>query len=236
MPTASSRTFATSTPTRASPTRTGAWPKLSARVRIGTAALWGNGAFAVCIRKGRALDLLTMTGMLGQGFLVSLQIFAFTLVGSLPLGMLVAFARMSKFRPLALLARALHLDHARHPADAADVRDLLHAVLRLWHQPDHGQQVVRDHLCLHHQLRRLLRRDLPLRHPVHPARPVRGRRGPRLLPGPDLRAHRVAAGRQAHPACCDATRSSRWSRTRRLLSRSASSRCSPWPSSSSPRR
>ena len=47
-----------------------------------------------------------MTGMLGQGFLVSLQIFAFTLVGSLPLGMLVAFARMSKFRPLALLARA----------------------------------------------------------------------------------------------------------------------------------
>ena len=46
-----------------------------------------------------------MTGMLGQGFLVSLQIFAFTLVGSLPLGMLVAFARMSKFRPLALLAR-----------------------------------------------------------------------------------------------------------------------------------
>ena len=47
-----------------------------------------------------------MTGMLGQGFLVSLQIFVFTLVGSLPLGMLVAFARMSKFRPLALLARA----------------------------------------------------------------------------------------------------------------------------------
>ena len=46
-----------------------------------------------------------MTGMLGQGFLVSLQIFAFTLVGSLPLGMLVAFARMSRFKPLALLAR-----------------------------------------------------------------------------------------------------------------------------------
>lgn len=46
-----------------------------------------------------------MTGMLGEGFLVSLQIFAFTLVGSLPLGMLVAFARMSRFKPLALLAR-----------------------------------------------------------------------------------------------------------------------------------
>ena len=46
-----------------------------------------------------------MTGMLSEGFLVSLQIFAFTLLGSLPLGMLVAFARMSSFKPLALLAR-----------------------------------------------------------------------------------------------------------------------------------
>lgn len=46
-----------------------------------------------------------MTGMLGNGFLVSFQIFALTLLGSLPLGMLVAFARMSHFKPLALLAR-----------------------------------------------------------------------------------------------------------------------------------
>lgn len=51
------------------------------------------------------MDLLTMTGMLGNGFLVSFQIFALTLLGSLPLGMLVAFARMSHFKPLALLAR-----------------------------------------------------------------------------------------------------------------------------------
>ena len=41
----------------------------------------------------------------GNGFLVSFQIFALTLLGSLPLGMLVAFARMSRFKPLALLAR-----------------------------------------------------------------------------------------------------------------------------------
>ena len=51
------------------------------------------------------MDVSAMTVMLAQGFLVSLQIFAFTLVGSLPLGMLVAFARMSHLRPLALLAR-----------------------------------------------------------------------------------------------------------------------------------
>ncbi|QOY60847.1 amino acid ABC transporter permease [Thermophilibacter immobilis] len=51
------------------------------------------------------MDVMTMVSMLGGGFLVSLQIFAFTLVGSLPLGMLVAFARMSRVKPLALLAR-----------------------------------------------------------------------------------------------------------------------------------
>ena len=51
------------------------------------------------------MDFVTMTAMLGNGFLVSAQIFAFTLLGSLPLGMLVAFARMSRFKPLALLAR-----------------------------------------------------------------------------------------------------------------------------------
>lgn len=46
-----------------------------------------------------------MLGMLGQGFLVSLQIFFLTLLGSLPLGLLVAFGRMSKFKPLSLLVQ-----------------------------------------------------------------------------------------------------------------------------------
>ena len=41
------------------------------------------------MRRGRRVF-----GMLGSGFLVSLQIFALTLVGALPLGMLVAFARI----------------------------------------------------------------------------------------------------------------------------------------------
>ncbi len=51
------------------------------------------------------MEITTMAGMLGAGFLTSLQIFALTLIGSLPLGMLVAFARMSRFKPLAALAR-----------------------------------------------------------------------------------------------------------------------------------
>lgn len=46
-----------------------------------------------------------MVGILGNGFLVSLQIFAFTLIGALPLGVVVALCRMSKFKPLALIMR-----------------------------------------------------------------------------------------------------------------------------------
>ena len=47
-----------------------------------------------------------MTGMLVQGFGTTLALFALTLVGSIPLGVPIALARMSRFRPLALLARA----------------------------------------------------------------------------------------------------------------------------------
>lgn len=43
-----------------------------------------------------------MLGMLGEGFIVSLQIFCLTLLGSLPLGLLVAFGRMSRIKPLSI--------------------------------------------------------------------------------------------------------------------------------------
>ena len=42
----------------------------------------------------------TMVSQLGQGFVTTLSIFALTLLGSLPLGLLVTFCRRSKFRPL----------------------------------------------------------------------------------------------------------------------------------------
>lgn len=46
-----------------------------------------------------------MLGILGEGFVVTLQIFFLTLIGSLPLGIVVALGRMCKFKPLALLVR-----------------------------------------------------------------------------------------------------------------------------------
>lgn len=51
------------------------------------------------------MDLSTMLGLLGEGFIVSLQIFFITLLGALPLGLIVAFGRMSRFKPLSLLVQ-----------------------------------------------------------------------------------------------------------------------------------
>lgn len=48
------------------------------------------------------MDLTTMLSMLGEGFIITLQIFFLTLLGSLPLGVVIALGRMSKFKPLAL--------------------------------------------------------------------------------------------------------------------------------------
>lgn len=46
-----------------------------------------------------------MLSMLGQGFGVTLQIFFLTLVGSLPLGVVVALARMSRVKPIAWIRK-----------------------------------------------------------------------------------------------------------------------------------
>ena len=47
----------------------------------------------------------TMVSQLAGGLLVSIEIFLLTLAGSLPLGLLVAFGRMSKWKPLRLLVQ-----------------------------------------------------------------------------------------------------------------------------------
>ncbi len=51
------------------------------------------------------MSFATMMGILGNGFLLTIQIFVITLVGSLPLGVVVALARMSKFKPLSWIAQ-----------------------------------------------------------------------------------------------------------------------------------
>ncbi len=51
------------------------------------------------------MELSTMIGILLSGLVFTAQIFLITLVGALPLGVLVALGRMSRFRVLALIMR-----------------------------------------------------------------------------------------------------------------------------------
>lgn len=51
------------------------------------------------------MELGTMLSVLGQGFVLTLEVFFITLIGSLPLGVVVALCRMSKFKPLSLVAQ-----------------------------------------------------------------------------------------------------------------------------------
>lgn len=44
-----------------------------------------------------------MMELLGRGFIVTVELFFLTLLGSLPLGVIIALGRMSKFKPLQLL-------------------------------------------------------------------------------------------------------------------------------------
>lgn len=46
-----------------------------------------------------------MLELLGSGLVLTLQVFFTTLVGALPLGVVVALCRMSRFKPLALITR-----------------------------------------------------------------------------------------------------------------------------------
>ena len=47
---------------------------------------------------------LTVLGALNEGFLQTLKLFAVTLIGALPLGLIISFGSMSKFAPLKYLA------------------------------------------------------------------------------------------------------------------------------------
>ncbi len=51
------------------------------------------------------MSIETIISMLAEGMVTSIQIFLYTLVGSLPLGLLVSFGRMSKIAPLRWFVR-----------------------------------------------------------------------------------------------------------------------------------
>ena len=127
-----------------------------------------------------------MLSMLGQGFGVTLQIFFLTLVGSLPLGVVVALARMSRVKPIAWIMK-FYISVMRGTP-------LMLQMFFIYFAPYYIFGILRNDRRVHHQLRGLLRRDLPQRHPVDSARTVRGRRGLGLLASPDVYENRAAPG------------------------------------------
>lgn len=51
--------------------------------------------------------ILTVLGALNEGFLQTLRLFAITLIGALPLGLVISFGSMSRFTPLRWLTKAV---------------------------------------------------------------------------------------------------------------------------------
>ena len=50
---------------------------------------------------------LTVVGALNEGFLQTLKLFAVTLIGAIPLGLVISFVSMSRFTPLRYLSRTV---------------------------------------------------------------------------------------------------------------------------------
>ena len=63
-----------------------------------------NGLFA-CRQERNNVEFSVLMGILAEGLVLTAQIFVVTLVGALPLGVVVALARMSRFKPLSLIAQ-----------------------------------------------------------------------------------------------------------------------------------
>lgn len=72
---------------------------------MGLRPSWRSGAEGTQREEVEGVEFSVMMGILMEGFGLTIQIFIITLVGSLPLGVVVALARMSKFKPLAWVAQ-----------------------------------------------------------------------------------------------------------------------------------
>ena len=61
----------------------------------------------------------TVLAALNQGFIVTLELFFVTLIGALPLGLVIAFGSMNRWAPLARPTRWVLFRHGREPGKVA---------------------------------------------------------------------------------------------------------------------
>lgn len=64
------------------------------------------------------MSFQTVNVMLGKSFLLNCQIFFVTLLLALPLGLIVSFGSISRWKPLSGVSQAVCLSDALHPTDA----------------------------------------------------------------------------------------------------------------------
>ena len=148
------------------------------------------------------MEFGTMMGLLLSGLRFTAIIFVVTLVGALPLGVLVALWPHEQVQAAVAVGAVLHFGHARHAVDAAaDDRGCsahtTSSVLSL----GTGLEVRRVLHRLHPQLRRVLRArstaaaSSPFPRGQYEAAEVLG-----YTRAPDVHEDHPAAGDQAHPA------------------------------------
>ncbi len=120
------------------------------------------------------MDASIMLGKLIAGMGVSIQIFVMTLVFSLPLGLAVAFGRMSK-HPVLRLAVQTYISIMRGTPLMLQLMVVYFGPYYLLGiQVGSGYRIWADDDRVCHQLCGVFCGDLPGRHPVHAGRAIRG--------------------------------------------------------------
>ena len=161
------------------------------------------------------LTLSLLLTRMGGGLIVTFQIFIITLIGSLPLGVLIALGRMSKVKPLAWLMR-LYISFMRGTPLMLQLMAIYYIpyyvfgiklnLLNIGPMDIVGLHVeigwVMTACCIGFILNyaAYFAETLPWRYPVDCPRSVRSRRGAGLLECADVHENRASAGYQAHPA------------------------------------
>ena len=108
------------------------------------------------------MSLSIMLSQLSVGMVRAVGIFALTLLFSLPLGMLIAFARMSKNAIIKNIAR-VYISVLRGTPLMLQLLVVYFAPFYLWHANISGYRFAAVII----ELRRVFRGDLPGRDPVH---------------------------------------------------------------------
>ena len=132
------------------------------------------------------MDIMAMTAQLAEGFLVTVQIFVLTLLFSLPLGMLVAFGRMSRCKIIKLIAK-LYISVMRGTP-------LMLQIIVVYFAPYYMLPFSGSYNRVCYQLCSIFCRNLSFWYRIHAKWTVRGSTGAWLQQSADFHSHYSAAG------------------------------------------